>query len=275
MKTLLFKVLSAFFAVSILTSCLGGGDSYLENSRDFAYVKNIRVSEYESVKCAVTEAAGAIRSDKVDALTEGRAYYVSYKVTPTSNYYAVAEKFDLVQNDPIPQAISELGAPYSKIPTIQVGDSIHPKSLNIGTFHPYETVIDDNWLIKYSVNKKEDDRIQAYFYFDPDGQKESGKELEANQAIIDVRFINVDKSTESGNTKDEPLEALGSLSQFRKAYQSSVTYESGLEYADVLIKFRYVRYPDNAGEDPKLSTIGTFQSIGSQTLYYMRFFKEN
>ncbi|WP_160111025.1 hypothetical protein [Dysgonomonas sp. Marseille-P4361] len=269
MKTIFIKVASVLFAISMLTSCLGDGDNYMEVSGDFAYIRE----DDQIGKYAMTLRSGPVKADKVSTLTVGRAYYVSYKASYSGGgYAAIAERFDLVENEPVPIAKSYLGEPYSNVPEFQINDTINPKSIAIGAWDPYKDVFDDNWQISYNVSKKEGDEIEAYYYYDRDNQFENGQALKENQAIIDVRFVKTLKSGVSKDPKNETLSAFGSLKQFREMYRPTYKEEvEGKKVANVLIKFRYIK---DADKEPTVSYLGTFYTSGSEPVYGMIFVEE-
>lgn len=270
MKTFLIKVFSVLFAAILLSSCLGDSDNYYEISEDFAYIK---YDEKEG-KYAVTARMGYVKSDVVDRLDVGRAYYVSYKVSySTTSNFLEAESFDLVRKDPVPQAKFEVGEPYANVVEHLREDSIHPTSVEIGAWSAYKEYIDDNWEIKYNILKKEDDKIDAYYYFDPSAQEEvPGVPLGENQIIVDVRFVKSEKSGNAEEEKNERLYAISSLSQIRDKfvpdYTKGESFENGTKAVEVLVKFRYIRKGDKG---PEVSYIGSFNTGGSDALYYMVF----
>lgn len=267
MKTFFVKVLSAFSLVAMLSSCLGGGDAYTEVTEDFAYIK------YDDVngKYALAYQAGPIKSDNIDLLEAGRAYYVNYKVMYKSgSVFAEAERFELAQRDPIPQAAYRMGEPYDGISPQLLPDSINPSSLSVAMASPFESDFEDNWLLRASVPKSEDDKVGMYFYYDRNGQEENGKALEKNQIIIDVRFVRTQKSGNVDENRNEVIEAIGSLNDIRRVY--TPTFEEA-GFADVLLKFRYMRKSDKGVVTDYLGSFYTTSS-SSQALYYMRFLKE-
>lgn len=277
MKTILFKILGAFFAVSLLTSCLGNKDSFLENKTgEFAYFKNDNFGDGEKLYAYI--AAGPILvPGSLSNVDKGRGYFVKYKITLSGRYYYNAEYLELVgDGDPIPTAEFKWDKPYSGFQATLLKDSIQPLNLNIAAGSP-TVAIDDNWLISYNVPLKEDEKVEARFYYDPNGQYEYGVDLKNNQAIIDIRFVKTDKSTENGPATNETLYALGSLKEFRSSYQPDFTEVASqdLDYVNVPIKFRYVAASQQEGIPPVIKTLGSFNLTStSEYVYYMQFSKK-
>lgn len=264
MKTIFIKVASILLVISMLTSCLGDGDNYIEVSEDFAYIKTDDLgSNY-----AMTYKGGPIKADKIQELIPGSAYYVSYKAGNSNGSYAVAERFDLLDKNPVPKAGLYFGKPYFNLEH-QINDTINPKSMELGAWYPFQEYFDDNWEIRYNVSRKLGDEFDVYFYYDnsEEGQSENGEKLKDNQVIIDVRFV---KSNKSGSSQDDnsTLHAMGSLKMVREMFRP--VYKEG--YADVAIKFRYIR--DNNGV-PTVSYIGSFYSTGTAPIYFIRYIEES
>ncbi|MFV0418984.1 MAG: hypothetical protein ACK5KT_09675 [Dysgonomonas sp.] len=277
MKTILFKVLGAFFAVSLLTSCLGSKDSYLENkSGEFAYFKYDNFGNGDKLYAYISAGPILVPNSLTGSVVEGRGYFVKYKITLSGSYYYNAEYLELLGNgEAVPTAAFKWDAPYTGFQPTLVTDSIHPLNLNIGAGSSTAS-IDDNWLVSYNVPLKEDENVEARFYYDPNGQYENGTALAKNQAIIDVRFVKTDKNTENGNTTNETLYALGSLKEFRASYQADFTEATsqGLDYVFVPIKFRYVAASQQEGIPPSIKTLGSFSLTStSDYVYYMQFNK--
>lgn len=270
MKTIFVKVASVLLAISMLTSCLGDGDNYIEVSEDFAY---IRTDEMIG-KYAMTLRSGPLKSDKVDNLETGRAYYVSYKATYGNGGYGVAERFELIDKYPVPLAQFFFNEePYFNVPEDLKNDTVNVKNMDLGACAAVKEYFDDYWEVRYNVAKKEGDEFEVYFYYDKDGQYENGEPLDENQAIIDVRFVKTFKSGSSQDAKNETLKAMGSLKMFREMYRP--TYNEGEDYANVAIKFRYIK--ENTNADPSVSYIGSFFLSGSssQPSYYMTFSRKS
>lgn len=276
MKTVFFKILGAFFAVSLLTSCLGNKDSYLENKTgEFAYFRYNDFGNGEKLYAWIA-AGPVVAPSSLSTITANRGYFVKYKITLSGSSYYNAEYLEIVgDGEPIPTAAFAWNrAPYYGFQS--PADSIHPLNLNIGAGSPTAS-IDDNWLISYNVPLKEDENVEARFYYDPNGQYENGEPLKKNQAIIDVRFVKTDKNTENGNAATETLYALGSLKDFRSSYQADFTDANslGLDYINVPIKFRYVSASQQEGVPPAIKTLGSFNLTStSEYVYYMQFSKE-
>lgn len=264
MKTIFIKVACVLFGISMLTSCLGDGDNYIEVSEDFAYIR----TDETIGKYAMTMRSGPIKSDKVNSLEEGKAFYVSYKASYGSDVYAVAERFDLLDKNAIPEAFSYDSKPYSHVPEHLLSDSIHPISVELGAWAPYDWYFDDNWEVKCNFTKKEGDEIDVYFYYDVNGQFENGEPLKKNQVIIDLRFVRSSKSTSSQDAKNEKIIAVGSLKMLRDRFPVDYGDEEG---ADVAIKFRYIRNVDNV---PTVSYLGSFYSSDSYVNYFMTFLRD-
>lgn len=275
MKTVLLKVLGAFFAVSLLTSCLGNKDSYLENKTgEFAYFRYNDFGNGEKLYAWIS-AGPIVVPSSLSSITANRGYFVKYKIILSGSSYYNAEYLEVVgDGEPIPIAAFRWDRPYSGFQSSV--DSIQPLNLNIGAYSPTAS-IDDNWLVSYNVSLKEDENVEARFYYDPNGQYENGEALKKNQAIIDVRFVKTDKNTENGNATTETLYALGSLKEFRSSYQADFTEANslGLDYINVPIKFRYVAASQQQGVPPSIKTLGSFNLAStSEYVYYMQFSKE-
>lgn len=250
MKSFLIKVFGAIFSVFMFTSCLGDDDNYIEVAEDFAYIKY----DEKDGKYAVTQKGGIILADQIDVLLTGRAYYVSYKATYDGSGLGRAERFDLIERDPLPEAKFKVGEPYlSNVPSYLLADSIHPINVAIGACHPYSSYYDDKWEVQYTLSKKEDDKIDVYYYYDPNAQKINGVDLDENEIVIDIRFVHSEKSVDPEEPKTERLSALGSLKDLRDQYPA--VFPDGEDVADVGIVFRYVREVDKR---PVVTYIGSF-----------------
>ncbi|MDR2954126.1 MAG: hypothetical protein LBV43_03495 [Prevotella sp.] len=267
MKTLWYKISSVLFVIIVMSSCLGG-DSYYEDKNDYAYITYL---DDMGRKCAIAS-AGYILSNNINNLEEGRIYNVGYKInTASSSGYYNADSFNILgDGEPIPKGNFKWGAPYSDIPESQKKDTINPSSVSVGNekllWSPYD-MFDDNWMIQYNVSKKEDEEVEAYFYYDPAGQHQNGEALKENQIIIDIRFVKTEVIEEDADVSNTSLYSMGSLSDVRDRY--TPTYESGESGAIVAIKFRYVRY--NPSTRPEVSYIGEFGSSNSLPRFYMIF----
>lgn len=272
MKTILAKVLGAFLAVFLLTSCLGDKDSYIENKEgEFVYFKYDDSSGSISDKLyAWIPSLGSFvpAPASLSSITPKRAYYAKYKINLVSGN---ADYLDLIDNDPVPTAEFRWDVPYSGFQPALRGDSIHPLNISVVSGYPAQIAMDDNWLIKYNVPLKENDKVEAQFYYDPNSQYESGMALDKNQVIIDVRFVKVEKDTEAGKAETKTLYALGSLSQLRSSFPVSYPADSDEAYVD--IKFRYVEASSGTGVAPQIRTIGSFTSTNK--MYYMYYNRSN
>lgn len=275
MKTLFYKAFFAFILASLLTSCLGNADSYMKIDRDFAYLNYYDVTGdgQDDLVAWVASAGPVIAPSAMKNLETKRGYFVKYKIKPSSTgWYYNADYLDPLDNsEPVPSAKFEWNrAPYFGFQQAQLKDSIHPLSAAIAVWSPND-MMDDSWMISYSVPLKEDEKVEARFYYDPSGQVEGGKPLEANRAIIDVRFVKVDKSTEAGNATTESLNTLGSLAQLRASYIP--TYPDDSESVSVLLKFRFIGAPLRDKEPTIVTTVGSFiKETGN--VYYMDFYKK-
>ncbi|MBK5721649.1 hypothetical protein JGH11_12280 [Dysgonomonas sp. Marseille-P4677] len=267
MKTSVFKVFCSVFAIAcLMSSCLGDGDSSYSSTREFTYIYQ---DEYGK-KYAVTT-AGYITHSNIDALIAGNCYYIAYKITTgTGTGIFQAESVEVLdKGKPIPSSELRFIEPYSDIPNRN--DTITPLSLQIGAWSP-GTTIGDNWEIGYKVNLKEDEKVKAYFYFDPEGQKkEDGTELEKNQIIIDVRFAYIDRNEAAVATSAENLTAVGVLEELRRTNYFTPVYDSDKDYANVAVRFRYQK---NEGDKPaSIQYIGSWTSTSS--IYYIQFTRNN
>lgn len=265
MRTVLFKISGVFFALFLLTSCLGSGDAYYENGRGFVYLKYTDIGHGDKLY-AFDGYDPILAPSSWNNLERNRGYYAKYKVTISGSNYLTPEYLDVLDEGlPVPKAEFRWDKPYTGFQNPK--DSIHPQSLTLkaGLLTNY---IDDNWLIEYKMALKSDDKVEVCYYYDPNGQSESGVPLEKNQIIIDIRFVKI-PSTEPGDAKIETYNALGSLSRIRSEYTPE--YPSGEDYVFVPIKFRYL--VDQGGDyPPKMTTIGSFniESAGAFGLQFNR-----
>lgn len=277
MKTILLKVLGAVLAVFLLTSCLGDRDSYVKIDDDFAYFKydDLDGTGVERLYAWVSMGPILVPSSLSNTITHNRGYFVKYKINQFGKYYYGAEYLELLgDGTPVPTAAFKWDAPYTGFQPSQLADSIQPLSISEIKGSALNT-IDDNWLIKYNVSLKEDETVEARFYYDSNGQYENGKALDKNQIIIDMRFVKKEKNTENVNAQSTELYALGSLAEVRSSYQP--TYSSDADYVDVPIKFRYVENQGKTGYPPIIKTLGSFNLNSSSTEYvfFMRFYKKS
>ncbi|MBB4037722.1 hypothetical protein GGR21_003643 [Dysgonomonas hofstadii] len=245
MKVSLMKLIGSLSCAALLmTSCLGDGDSSFQSDRSFAYI----TTDANYIKVASTN-VGYIRTQDATGmtnLTDGQCYYISFKITSTQSSSGTypAEYINVLDDGPISQKslyVTELGEPGEAYPGIEEeqSDTIQVNSLELREYYPAKEVFGDRWLFRYSVpNRKDDDQVKAYFYFDRDNQvNEKGEAIgfSENKIVIDVRFTKIDGSG-SGTTKTKDYESVGNLSSLRN-YTPKYN-DAGEAY--VAVKFRYV-----------------------------------
>ncbi|EGJ99509.1 MULTISPECIES: hypothetical protein [Dysgonomonas] len=269
-KTSLLKIFCSVFSVVLLmSSCLGDGDSSFTIEKDFAYITK---DDYGR-KFAVTS-NGYIMHDNITNLTEvNKCYFIGYKISSSSaqGYYD-AEYVNILNNgNAIAQESLRLNKPYENSNLVSRNDTIVPTSVSIAAWSPANT-IGDNWLIGYSLTKKERDEVKAFFYYDATNQKDSEGEIDPtkdNKIIIDVRFGITDKGTGDNNITDS-FSAIGNLSYLRSSFSPNF---SGVttDYVNVPVKFRYQKYT-SSGQPAEVVYIGNWQLSGSNA-YYIQFKK--
>jgi len=250
MKVSLMKLVgSVSFAALLMTSCLGDGDSSYQSDRSFAYI-----TSEPGYKVASTN-VGFIRtqdSDGMSNLQENKCYFISFKITSTQSSSGVypAEYINILDEGPITQSSLYIAEPYSYMDE-DPNDTIQVNSLELMDYYPAKEVFGDRWLFKYAApNRKDDDNVKAYFYFDENNQvNEKGEAIgfDENKIVIDVRFTKIEGSG-SGTTKTKDYTSVGNLSSLR----SSVYIPNYNEYGNamVAVKFRYVIPATTTGTPP-------------------------
>lgn len=269
-KTSLLKIFCSVLSVVLLmSSCLGDGDSSFTIEKDFAYItENIYGQKY-----AVTS-NGYIMHENITNLTSaGNCYFIAYKISSSSadGYYNAEYVNILNSGNPIAKQSLRLDKPYENSGLVSRNDTIVPTSVSIAAWSPANT-IGDNWLIGYSLTKKERDEVKAFFYYDKTNQKDSEGEIDPakdNKIIIDVRFGITDKGT-GDNTVTDSFSAVGNLSYLRSNFSPNF---SGVttDYVNVPVKFRYQKYT-SSGQPAEVVYIGNWQLSGSNA-YYIQFTK--
>jgi len=243
MKVSLMKLTcSVFGAALLMTSCLGDGESSFENTNGaFAYVTTIETG----IKAAMTDIGPVASADAnvMNQLANDQCYIITYKVntSSTSSGAYVADYINVLENGNfIAKKDISLNEPYYGIDEGTVReDSINVNSIDLFAFHPSKSYYGDNWCISYAVNNlRDDDRVEAYFYYDDTNQKdEKGEDIgfDKNKIVIDVRFIK-NAGSGSGITKTQAYKYVCNMKNLR--YQSpSYGDDSNV---NVVVKFRYV-----------------------------------
>lgn len=264
MKTSLLKYLGSIAATFFLmTSCLGDGESSYDAGRDFVYI-----TETEYFTKVAAASPGYIAHDAINNLQVGECYFISYKIKGSSSGTGVysAEKVEILDNGiPVPKGYFYWNKkPMSNVPEEQRKDTIAPRTFALGAAYP-NTYINDTWMFSYNVSLKEGDVVVPYFYYDATNQKnESGKELEENRIVIDVRFVKTESAGSTGTASIVSKNSVVSLSELRKSYTPNY---NGAEGVNVPIRFRYHRFV----ADDKPATVEWIGSWSIENAFFMSF----
>ncbi len=258
MKVYLLKLVSSVFFVAVLmSSCLGDGDNSYEIGEAFAYI-----NQEDGIKYASTSIGPVVGpSDQMSGLTVGQCYYIAFKVnTDASSGYYTAEYINVLNNGKAltRSSIFTNYKPYKNLPENVQSDSIHISSLSVKEYSPYEAYYKDNWVLSYSVpNLKEDDTVDAYFYYDAENQfDKEGTEggFSKNQIIIDVRFIKKEGNGD-GTAATRSFTSVGNFNSLR-SFTPSYGTEEGVA---VYIKFRFIA-PASGSVPARIEYIGNWNS---------------
>ncbi|MDU1892107.1 MAG: hypothetical protein E6767_15595 [Dysgonomonas sp.] len=251
MKTSVFKLICSVFAATfIMSSCLGDGEGSYEAKRELVYITTVNGSTV-----AATSAGYVYHSD-LNSLSPGRCYYIGYKIKSGagSGIYQAESIALLEDGEPLPQKalnVTEAGT-----------DGVTTTSFATGGFYA-DNYFGDRWLFNYTVSLKAGEETEAYFYYDPNDQKEDGEDLAANRVIIDVRIRKLAEIPGEGKETKKTIEAIGDLSALRTNY--APTYDSDKDYVPVFIKFRYVKYNDK--NEPVKTLLGSWSENASNVCY--------
>lgn len=269
MKTSLLKLLSSAFLVSILlSSCLSDSDNTFKIENDFAYIDNHTLADGSTVKCAAVYGGGGglyVSTPLIKDLQVGQCYRLGYEITNASN--SLNEGTDIGDPKILPQTEGILGSV-----DINEDKVFYPIEIR-GSVRSSNEFFGNRWAFYYTASMKDNDKIQVYFYYDQNNQREyingEWRELSKNQLIIDVRLQkDVDGS---GLARSRQEEVVGNFSRIKLAYSTKIDFE-GNKAATAAIKFRYITKTENA--DPQEVYLGDWP-IGNENPTYSFMYLKN
>jgi hypothetical protein len=256
-KTSLLKFFCSVLSVVLLmSSCLGDGDSSFTIEKDFAYI----VENDYGQKYAVTSNGYIMHENITKLTTVGSCYFIDYKITSTSaDGYHNAEYVRIWDDGKaIPKTDLLYSKPYSNLQN--QNDTITPAALDVQAWASSD-IVGDNWSIAYKMTQRKGDKIEAFFYYDKDNQKDAEGEIGDNRIIIDIRFGITDRGTNT-DTESNTYYAVGNLKSIRNGSDFVPKYDGGTNYVDVPVKFRYQKFT-STGQAATIEYIGSWTKGGS------------